>query len=1016
MFVVSHGAQGAKSRMNLINCPDQYIPYSFFDEMYAQRKQPEFGPVPSPWCFEIQDWSFMHADNRDLVPLDFADPGADDRDWVTIHTPSVWQQVGYGNAAYLQYDREIAEKQSKQGFIRRKIEAISSEYKDDHVGVYRSWVDIPHHYSERSVYLVLEGVCGRFELYLNGTRIAESGPVFSPKKILLPKGLSSGPNLITLLVYRFEFVSGGIGSFRDGTFGFSGIFRSIKIVADSLIEIRAVTCRTKWGGSEPGAEAYLGVRAQLFNHTDIPVPVKIEYKLIKVLDEYDIYNLPEIRIRETNHCEVTIDPGETITTDSQLLARGVLPWSHSSPHLYDLVMILTDAASRIICVQKKRIGFRTVEEADGQVLINDVPITIRATRYFSFDPQYGLSVPCERMLQDVILMKQAHINAVLMPHFPTDARFFDLCDRYGLYVICPLDRTDIRAFAESFQTHPCVIVWSVKLHSREANRLEEIHQSIEGNSASDLIYHLFSDTGEVSDFDPFDPRAGFLFGEWQDLCLDRQFHRAQSLKREIKTTDGFALKSKETRERDFRYIHQADLSEGRKGKEVAIAQGMVDAFREKHPEYEDVRSRCETVRIMVPEQSDSSPIIVNTDLHGPTGDLDLEWSLIWGVDEICAGIENVGALPPGAEKKISLGFLPEIPPGTDPSDPSETDGVDVGEVISKKLSLNMRVYLTHPIPWAPEGYRESSGQFVLIEESSARKASAEEKTEQPVSVQEDASGIHVTCHDVQAVISKEHGGITRLSVGETVLLDDRSEPFFDRAATNAERYYAPNRVRPHIFSRKRDWREIRKKIRLKKLEKSEENGNCCIRARYACIATKGPISVEYRFSPDGKLIVKIDAHFRVKPLRYGIHLHIPKEADLFRWYGYGPGGLYAQEKWSPLLGLYQSHSGDLFHHYARPAENGAHKGTRVLEIIASDDICLRIRREGEPGFSFTASPYRPEDIDDCRHDEQLPNPDGAELFLDFEYEDLKFGRVEARQRPGAYHNQDSFVFEIVRSR
>ncbi|MBN1891773.1 MAG: hypothetical protein JW780_03260 [Clostridiales bacterium] len=1001
--------------MKLINCPDQYIPYSFFDEMYAQRKQPEFGPVPSPWCFEIQNWSFMHADNRDLVPLDFADLEADDRDWETIRVPSVWQQGGYGSATYLQYDREIAEKQSKHGFIKRKIEAITSEYKDDDVGVYRSWVDIPLQYSERSVYLVLEGVCGRFELYLNGERIVESGPVFSPKKILLSKGLSCGSNLITLLVFRFESVSGGIGSFVDGTFGFSGIFRSIKIVADSLVEIRTVSVRTKWGGSEPGTEAYLDVRAQLFNQTDIPVPVKIEYKLIKALDEYDIYNLPEIRVRETKPCEMTIEAGDSVTTDSQLLARGVLPWSHATPYLYDLVMIIKDAASRVISVQKRRIGFRTVKETDGQVLINDIPVMIRATRYFSFDPQYGLSVPSERMLQDVILMKQAHINAVLMPHFPTDSQFFDLCDRYGLYVICPLDRTDIRAFAESFQTHPCVIVWSIKLHSREANRLEKIYQSIEGNSASDLIYHLFSDTGEVSDFDPFDPRAGFLFGEWQDLCLDRQFHRAQAVERETITTDEFALNSKGVRERDFRYIHQADLAEARKGKEVAIAQGMVDAFREKHPEYEDIRRRCETVRIMASEQSASNPVIVNTDLHGPTGDLELEWSLIWGVDEMCSGIENVGTLPPGAEKEISLGFIPEIPPETDVTRSSGTEGVNADPVISKKLILNARVCLSHPLSWAPEGYRESSGQFVLIDDPPARKVEVAEKMEQTVSVQEDASGIHVTYHEIQADISKEHGGITRLSVGDTVLIRDRSEPFFYRAATNAERYYAPNLVRPCFFSRKRHWRGIQNKIRLKKLEKSEENGCCCVRARYACIATKGPISVEYHFFPDGKLIIKTDACFRVKPPRFGLHLRIPKEADLIRWYGYGPGGLYAQEKWSPLLGLYKSHSGDLFHHYARPSENGAHKGSRFLEIIASDDIRLRIQRQDQPEFSFTASPYHPEDIDDCRHDEQLPIPDGAELFLDLEYEDLKLGRAEARQRPSAHRFQDAFVFEVVRN-
>ena len=1021
--------------MKRINCSDQFTPYSVLDEMYAQRRQPEFGAISSPWRFDIHEWLFLHAENRDRVPVGFADRTTDEREFKTIRVPSVWQQAGFGEPTCLQYDSETVEHQSGSGFFKRKLAAISSDYKDDDIGVYRAWIDIPAHYLDRSVYLVLGGVCGRFEIYLNGARIAASGPVYTPGKFLLSGSIQAGRNLLTLMVYRFETVTAGLGHFGDGTFGFSGIFRSASIIADSLIEVQSVVVRTQWTGPESGTDlgaiAYLDVSVRLFNQTDIPVPVKIEYKLIAVFDEYDIYNLPEVRLRAQNNGEVTVEPLKMASVDNRLLARGVYPWSHATPNLYDLILILKDTSGRIIVTQKHRIGFRTVREVDRKVIINDYRVPLKATRYFSFDPQYGLSVPPERMLQDIILMKQAHLNTVLMPHFPADPQFFDLCDRFGLYVICPLDKKDPSASVESFRTHPCLIAWSLKLDSREESTLEDIRHMLENNSATALFYWLFRDTGTVSDFDPFRPDTGSLFGEWQDICVDRRYKTAPIASMDEKDSSDGPLDIAETAS-ELKYLHQADLCKGYRGAEIAIAQGIVDAFREKHPEYNEVRRRCQTIEFIVPEEDPSRPVILNTDFHGATGELELEWNLFLGGRSIRSGGGILRSLPPGGEMELSLGFQPDK---LDDAALVRSDRSTMMKDIPPDLYVNLRVLQVDPGPWSPIGFETASCQAVIGKsiqdaDTSISQVTKEEElvTDEPdpteaiqepnpssepagVLVREEANELLITYGGAQATISKEHGGLTRLTADGCVMINGCLEPFVYRASTNSERYYVPLRVRPRLFSRKRTWREIQKKIRLKKLEHKTDHGTLLVCASYKCPATKGLITLEYCFYPDGRLLVSLSFLSRVKPPRCGLHLGVPPESDDFRWYGQGPGGLYEEENGSLYLGIYEAHSADLFHRYARPSENGAHPDTRILEILASETLRLRIRRSDEPFFTFTATPYMPEHIDDSRHDEMLPNREGAELFLDFEYVTNE-NRSGFRLPSGLRRYQGTFVFAI----
>ena len=96
------------------------------------------------------------------------------------------------------------------------------------------------------------------------------------------------------------------------------------------------------------------------------------------------------------------------------------------------------------------------------------------------DPDHGQAVPYERMVQDALLMKQYNVNAVRTCHYPNDPRWYELCDRYGIYV---LDEANLEThgcgrliqrlavavglrgarprMVERDKNHPSVVIWSL---------------------------------------------------------------------------------------------------------------------------------------------------------------------------------------------------------------------------------------------------------------------------------------------------------------------------------------------------------------------------------------------------------------------------------------------------------------------------------------------------------------------------------------------------------------------------
>ena len=156
-------------------------------------------------------------------------------------------------------------------------------------------------------------------------------------------------------------------------------------------------------------------------------------------------------------------------------------WTAETPYLYKLHLTLQNAEGKVIEQAEQSVGFRTVEINKGQLLINGNPVRFRGVNRHEHDPRTARVMSEERMLQDILLMKQANINAVRTSHYPNVSRWYELCDSLGLYV---MDEADIEehglrgtlastpdwyaAFmdravrmAERDKNYPSIVMWSM---------------------------------------------------------------------------------------------------------------------------------------------------------------------------------------------------------------------------------------------------------------------------------------------------------------------------------------------------------------------------------------------------------------------------------------------------------------------------------------------------------------------------------------------------------------------------
>ncbi len=353
-------------------------------------------------------WNFKFYDSPLRIPPNLFDTAIDPTHWDSIDVPSCWQLKGYGHMHYtdLYYP------------FPATPPLIPS---NNPTGVYHRTFNMIDDWLDERVLLRFFGVDSAFHVIINSHVVGYSQGSRMVSEFDITPYLNSGSNTITVSVY--QYCTDTYLEDQD-MWWLSGIFRDVEI--EKLPKISIWDCKVDTELRDDYVDSILTLQMTLLNkmHTHNNPN---NYQLNVYLDHEKIL---------TKALQLNSE-SEQIKLDTSI--KNPRKWHAEEPYLYTLKISLLDSNKRVIDEISQKIGFRTIEIHDGKFLINGRQIFFKGVNRHDFNCDTGRYVTHEDMEKDILLMKRNNINAVRTSHYPNMPYFYDLCDKYGLYVIAEAD-------------------------------------------------------------------------------------------------------------------------------------------------------------------------------------------------------------------------------------------------------------------------------------------------------------------------------------------------------------------------------------------------------------------------------------------------------------------------------------------------------------------------------------------------------------------------------------------------
>lgn len=939
------------------------------DGVVAPRFRPPAGASSAAALSLDGEWRFRLFPRPD-TGVDRAEPGDD---WDRLAVPGHWQLAGaphtwpYGTPAYTNV------------LFPFPVEPPHVP-NDNPTGEYRTTLRLPADWPDGGRTLLrFEGVDSWFQVALDGELLATSHGSRLPTEVDLTGRLrQGGEHLLAVRVTQWSAMS--YAEDQD-QWWLSGIFRGV------TLEHRP-----------DGALDDVRVHAD-YDHATGVGTLRVDAATVAAGPGAVAARVavPELGVEAAAGEELRV---------------AVEPWSAERPRLYDVV-VSTDAETVTLAV-----GFRTISIEDGVFLVNGRPIKLRGVNRHEFDPLRGRAVTPERMLEDVLLMKRHHINAVRTSHYPPHPHFLDLCDRHGLYVIDendlethgfeidgwvgnPVDDPDwtdvlvdrVTRMVRRDAHHASIIMWSLGNEAgvgrniaamadaiRELDPSRPIHY--EGDWSSDHVdvySRMYADSEEVdligqgieppferADADARRRAMPFLQCEYAHAMgngpggladYDVLFDRYPRL------LGGFIWEWIDhglTRADDDGVLFSAyggDFGE-RLHDGTFIADGLLLPDRTPSPGLLETAAVFAPIRIDA--QDDGSLLVRNRYAFRDTSHAELRWTLHTGAEELAAGTLDL-VLDAGTETVVrppSDLSLPE--PGEAPVWWTLRAVQQKGDALEDA--------------WLEPGFELGAGQLLLVEPAPLAAPAGRVTTE--------ADGGF-------------RAGPARFdSRGSLRELAGRAVHAF---RVDAWRAPTDNDRRPGKGEKSDEQTWYRAGLTLlgERFAGVDvgEDGALEIDSRVAGPAIRTGFATRYRWQPVTEAPDAVDLVLDIQPegpapesvARLGLLLALdePRAAEAgVRWTGLGPDESYADSTVAALGGAWQHTVADWQTRYTHPQENGARRGVTSAVLSFADGSGLRIDSAevtigGRPqvGFELSLRPWSDEALDRAAHPHELV-PDG----------------------------------------
>lgn len=459
----------------------------------------------TPYCISLDGtWKFKWVPNPGQAPKNCFGADYNDKTWDNITTPSSWQV--FGNTNGKSWDKPLYCNVSYPFSYNEQTFSVMADRPGwftysgnmtNPVGTYRRKFTIPEDWDGRQIYARFNSVGHGYYLYVNGKIVGYSEDSYLPSEFDITQYVTTGENQIALQVYRFT--SGSFLECQD-YWRLTGIHRHAFIWSAPKTQIRDYFFTTDLDDAYRNAVATVEFKIQGTTLTGATVTATITD------DEGNVI--------------ATADKAVSKAGDYTLKMNVTNPkkWSAEEPNLYNLALELKNSAGESIDIRGNRVGFREVGvRSDGALIINGKRIVFRGVNHHDFSPTYGRAIPNDEILEDLMVMKRLNINAIRTSHYPKDPYFYEMCDKYGFYLIAEADvechgNTGL-SWNENFRAamternanqvlwhrnHPSVCLWSLGNESGNGNNFATAREAIRNLDKTRLIhYEGNSDYGDV---------------------------------------------------------------------------------------------------------------------------------------------------------------------------------------------------------------------------------------------------------------------------------------------------------------------------------------------------------------------------------------------------------------------------------------------------------------------------------------------------------------------------------------
>ncbi|WP_025846978.1 glycoside hydrolase family 2 TIM barrel-domain containing protein [Paenibacillus ehimensis] len=963
------------------------------------------------------EWAFHYAARPEEAPASFYMPEFDDSGWDRLAVPSHWQLHGYGAPHYtdLYYP-----------FPVRPPEVPA----DNPTGTYRRTFTLPESWLSRNVFLRFQGVDSAFHVWLNGSYVGYSQGSRLPSEFAIAPFVREGENVLAVQVYQWSD-----GSYLEDQdmWWLSGIFRDVALVAQPKTYIRDYTVVADL--DEDGRNGLLDVRVKLAKERTMTGNVVLEWRLTDGEQGTEA---------ASGVCPVDgwSEGGDEAAAHFRAQLSGVRPWTAETPVLYDLLLTLKTADGETLEVVPTRVGFRRVEVRGGRLLVNGKPIRLRGVNRHDHHPERGRAVTLETMERDVVLMKRHNINAVRTAHYPNDPRFYDLCDRYGLYV---MDETDLethgfelvgdadrlsndpaweKAYVERMQrmvgrdkNHPSILFWSLGNESgfgcnheamaawcRSADPTRLIHY--EGDREAkvcDVFSTMYSTVEKMIGFGQRDneekPHVLCEYAHAMGNGPGGLLEYEEAFRNYPRLAGGFVWEwidhglSRRTADGRTYYAYGGDYGDEPNNGNFVI-DGLVMPDRTPSPGLLEYKKIIEPVTVEAFDAGQGTVTIRNRYDFRDLSHLQLVWTVSADGASLVSGCAPLPDVPPGGTAAVTLPLHrpARLLPGAE-------------------YRLELRFVLASDTSWAPSGHEVAWAQLELPGWAAAGPGALPAATApHPLLAEERAGELVLRGTDFALSFDLARGDIRSWTGAGRPLLRRSPALTLWRPPIDNDMYVVA------------DWRKAclhlaRDDARSFAWERLDSGTVRCTRRirtappvydwGYESVWTytvhgSGLVELQVRGMPYGKPPEMLP--------RIGLRMELPGAYDRVVWYGRGPGESYPDSKQAARFGRYDCSVGGLGFPYVYPQENGNRSDVRWAAFLSGCGSGLLAA--GMPQFDFGAHWHTPEDIEQAKHTTDLVKRDFITVHLDYRHNGLGSASCGQGQLPPYRLEPHEFTFAV----